>query len=331
MNVIRIDADKPEKDVLHEASRILARGGLVAFPTETVYGLGAHALDPDAVARIFSAKGRPSYNPLIVHIADIAAARALAAEWPDTANHLAEAFWPGPLTLVVPKRPEVPGAVTAGLPTVALRAPAHPIARALLAECRLPLAAPSANPFTALSPTTALHVADGLGDNVDMILDGGPTQLGIESAVVDLSGPSAVLLRPGSITVAQLEAVVGTVKLAPAPIADDARPSPGMSPRHYSPRATLQLFEPSRGDRAAAAAAAGAERRVGALLIQTAIPAVHHPVRMPDSPDAYARELYSALHRLDALGCDMVLVEQVPDGPEWAAIRDRLTRAAHPA
>src|SRR5919202_2722131 len=211
MPTLPVDPEHPEPEPIARAAAVLKQGGLVAFPTETVYGLGANALDAAAVARIFAAKGRPAYNPLITHVADVAGARRLARHWPESAERLAAAFWPGPLTVVVPKRPEVPDAVTAGLDSVAVRVPAHPVALALLREAALPVAAPSANRSTQLSPTTARHVEQALGDRVDLILDGGPTRVGIESTVVDLTGDVPVLLRPGLLAARDLEPVVGAL------------------------------------------------------------------------------------------------------------------------
>ncbi|HEX4470144.1 MAG TPA: L-threonylcarbamoyladenylate synthase, partial [Gemmatimonadaceae bacterium] len=207
MRVIRVDPTSPEVSAIAQAAEILRGGGLVAFPTETVYGLGANALDAGAVERIYSAKGRPSFNPLIVHVPDADGARALASEWPEPASRVAEKFWPGPLTIVLPKRSVVPDNVTAGLDSVALRVPANPVALALLRAARIPLAAPSANRSTELSPTTARHVERSLGDRVDLILDGGQTSVGIESTVLDLRSTRAAILRPGVIGARELEAL----------------------------------------------------------------------------------------------------------------------------
>jgi L-threonylcarbamoyladenylate synthase len=218
-------------------------GGLVAFPTETVYGLGADALDPAAVRRIFEAKGRPAFNPVIVHVADIEHAKRLTRRWPATATRLANHFWPGPLTLVLPKDISVPDIVTAGLDAVGIRVPAHPVALALIRAADIPVAAPSANRFTQLSPTTADHVAQALGDRVDILLDSGPAQVGIESTVVDLTGAVPRLLRPGMLSRAQLEAVVGPLRQDDAePSGDAPRLSPGQVERHYAPRAALELL-----------------------------------------------------------------------------------------
>ena len=337
MPTLRIDPDDPEARegaaALARAADVLRAGGLVAFPTETVYGLGANALDAAAVARIFAAKGRPSFNPVIVHVPDADAARALVLEWPRSAALLAERFWPGPLTLVLPKRAHVPDGVTAGLAQVGVRVPAHPVALALLRAAALPIAAPSANRYTELSPTAAAHVERALGDRVDLVLDGGPTTVGIESTVVDLSGDVPVLLRPGGVSLADLRAVVGDVRVhEPDDDAGDApRPSPGMVERHYAPRARLLPFDASSPGDAAAEARAASRRGepVGALLLAAALDTgVAHPVRMPRDPAAYARALYATLHRLDDLGCTLVLAERVPEGDTWAGVRARLARAA---
>lgn len=330
MQILAVDPEHPSPDVLERAAALLRAGALVAFPTETVYGLGANALDADAVKRIYAAKGRPSYNPLIVHVADTAAAMQVAREWPPRAARLAERFWPGPLTLVLPKRPEVPDAVTGGLDTVAVRVPAHPVALALLRTVGLPIAAPSANPSTRISPTTAQHVAKELGDRVALIIDGGPTTVGIESTVLDVSGDEPVLLRPGIISAAQLAEVVGEV-LAPgsAPGEGAPRRSPGMMARHYAPRARVLLVSPENEPMAHFAVREEHQRGaiVGALL-RTMDLAADHPLHMPDDPAAYAQRLYGALHALDDAGCALIVVERVPDSPAWTAVRDRLERSA---
>lgn len=321
MNIIRVDPDRPSPAALQQATALLRAGALVAFPTETVYGLGANALDPEAVARIFAAKGRPSYNPLIVHVHDAAAAQALARHWPAAADACAAAFWPGPLTLVVPRAPQVPDAVTAGLGTVGLRVPAHPVAQALLRAADLPLAAPSANRSAELSPTLAEHVQKSLGGKVDLILDAGPTPVGIESTVVDLSGSAPVLLRPGSIPQTALKHILGPLLLPDAGgRAGEPRPSPGMLDRHYAPRGELRLFTPC------GVLDVRPDYIVGALLL-TCEAMAQHKVRMPTDPEGYARRLYAELHRLDEAGCDLILVERVPDTPDWAGVRDRLNRA----
>ncbi|HSJ08004.1 MAG TPA: L-threonylcarbamoyladenylate synthase [Longimicrobiales bacterium] len=332
-NTIRVDPTAPDPAAIAEAAEVIRAGGIVAFPTETVYGLGADALNPAAVQRIFDAKGRPSFNPIIVHVPDAAAARAVVADWPEAADRAAAAFWPGPLTLVLRKRPEVPDSVTAGLPTVAVRVPAHPVALALLRAAGVPVAAPSANRFTRISPTTAGHVARGLGDAVDLILDGGATPYGIESTVIDLTTDPATVLRPGVIGVHELEPVLGPITEAPdpeaaAPESEAPRPSPGMTVRHYSPDAELVVYADPETARAAGARAREAGSRIGAVVIRRAPPDADEIVALPTDSQGYARLFYAALHTLDEAGCGLVLVEQVPDTPAWAGVRDRLERAA---
>jgi L-threonylcarbamoyladenylate synthase len=335
MPTVRVDASRPDPDVISRAADLLRRGEMVAFPTETVYGLGAHALDERAVRRIFEAKGRPSYNPVIVHVSGVAEAQRVAAEWPPEAQQLAERFWPGPLTLVLPKRAEVPDAVTAGLPSVAVRVPAHPVAYALLRAAAIPVAAPSANRSSELSPTTARHVEKSLGGRVALILDGGPTTVGIESTVLDLTGAVPVLLRPGLISAGELARVVGPVASpSSVPEGDWARPAPGMLERHYAPRAALLLFDRADlGDgetvmrRLRDEVARGG--RIGALVRgTTAVPLASRVIEMPTTPDAYARRLYAALHELDEAGCTLILAERAPEDEGWAAVTDRLERAS---
>ncbi len=331
MRVVPVSGERPDPAVLAEAAELLRRGELVAFPTETVYGLGANALDAAAVDRLYRAKGRPAWNPLIVHVPDAAAARALAAAWPAAAARLAERWWPGPLTVVLPKQPIVPDNVTAGLPTVALRVPRHPVALALLRAAGVPVAAPSANRSGEVSPTTAAHVARSLGDLVPLVLDAGPTEVGIESTVVDLSGARPRVLRPGGIGRAELEAVLGPLERAPqAPDPDAPRPAPGMLERHYAPRARLFLFPPESAAIVATEASALARQgeTVGALLRQATVPVAGRTVVLPEDPAGYARELYRALHELDDAGCSVIMVEEPPSGPAWEAVRDRLERAA---
>jgi len=287
------------------AAELIRAGRLVAFPTETVYGLGANALDAEAVERIFEAKGRPRSSPLIVHVDSPAMARALALEWPPAAQTLAARYWPGPLTLVVPKRPSIPDNVTAGLPTVGLRMPAHPLALELIRAAGVPIAAPSANRFSELSPTAAGHVPERLAD---FVLDGGPAQVGIESTVLSLAGPP-LLLRPGVIPLPEIEALIGPVAVAEGP-GEGPHAAPGMRLRHYRPRTPLLLMavsdQPPPGR--------GAWLRMGR--------------EMPADPREYASALYAILHRLDAEGWDWIAVERPPDTPEWAGVLDRLRRAA---
>ena len=309
----------PTRADIDHAARLLRAGRLVAFPTETVYGLGANALNPAAVARIYAVKGRPPTSPLIVHVASIRMAQSLVTSWPDSAERLARRFWPGPLTLVLPKQAAIPAIVTANLPTVGLRLPAHPVANALIRAAGIPLAAPSANRFTELSPTTAEHVRKSLGNDVDFILDGGPCQVGIESTVLSLAGPQPVLLRPGGISRRDLESIVGPVETAESP-ADGAHSAPGMHPRHYSPRTKLLLISdgilPGQGQ--------------GIYLQHTRPPHQHvSEVRqMPNFADEYAAALYRQLHEADAGNYDWIAVDLPPAAPEWEAVLDRLRRAA---
>ncbi len=298
----------PDAHLISRAAELIRAGRLVAFPTETVYGLGANALDAEAVRRIFEAKGRPLTSPLIVHVASVAAARELAARWPEEAEKLAGAFWPGPLTLVAPKSSRVPDIVTAGLPSVGLRMPAHPAALALLEAAGVPIAAPSANRFTKLSPTTAAHVREALGNQVDLILDGGACQVGIESTVLSFAGETPKILRPGMVSRTAIESVIGPVDVG------GGAESPGQHPKHYSPRTPL-LLGASPNPEGAPAPAGGRGYRLDFTT-------------MPRDPHAYAEQLYRTLHDLDGLKYDWISVEMPPDTPEWAGVRDRLERAA---
>jgi L-threonylcarbamoyladenylate synthase len=332
MRVLHVDPVHPDAATIADAAAVLRAGGLVAFPTETVYGLGADALSATAVRRIYAAKGRPDFNPLIVHVASVDEARALVTEWPDAAERLAAACWPGPVTLVLSKRPHVPDEVTAGLARVAVRVPAHPVALALLRAAGVPVAAPSANRFTELSPVSAAHVVKSLGNRVDVVLDGGPTTVGIESAVIDCTSEPPVLLRPGALSPAHLAGIVGRPLAAPAPAAseDAPRASPGMVARHYAPRARLVVFDAPEGVRDDAVRLSAGGTIVGALAFAplAGVPA-HQMVVMPREPLAYAARLYDVLHALDDAGCAVVFVERVPETVEWVGVRDRLSRASH--
>jgi L-threonylcarbamoyladenylate synthase len=327
MSIERIDPAAPDPRLIARAAELLRHGGLVAFPTETVYGLGANALDPAAVERIYLAKGRPSYNPLIVHVAEISQVGEVASEWPDAAAALAAAFWPGPLTMVLPKTNRVPDNVSAGLQTVGVRIPRHSVAHALLAAAGVPIAAPSANRSMQVSPTTGMHVFKSLGDAVDLILDAGATSVGIESTVIDLSGSQPVLLRPGTITLPELEAVIGPVMRATAESDESARRSPGMLDKHYSPRAALVLCDAADVADRVKQARAGSQRVV-AMIVAAGVDPAPNIVRMPDDALAYAARLYDTLHTLDDAGYDVIVVERVPNTPAWLGIRDRLDRAA---
>jgi L-threonylcarbamoyladenylate synthase len=308
---------------IDRAASLLRDGCLVAFPTETVYGLGSNALDAEAVARIYAVKGRPATSPLIVHVALIEMVQSLVATWPEIAGRLAQEFWPGPLTLVLEKQPAIPSIVTAGLPTVGLRMPAHPIALALIHAARVPLAAPSANRFTELSPTTAEHVRRSLGSDVDLILDGGPCQVGIESTVLSLAGSQAgsqpTLLRPGGIPRTAIESLIGPIAAVADPAAGP-HPAPGLHPRHYSPRTPLYL----------AAHGKLPDRGQGLYLRHQNPPSRTHITihQMPQLAADYAAVLYGVLHHADAGNYHWIAVDIPPSAPEWEAVHDRLRRAA---
>ncbi|MDQ6758823.1 MAG: L-threonylcarbamoyladenylate synthase [Acidobacteriota bacterium] len=306
-----------DHSLIHEAARLIRAGQLVAFPTETVYGLGANAFDPAAIHRVYVAKERPHTSPLIVHAASLEMALGLVREWPERAEKLARLFWPGPLTLVLSKSDAVPEGVTGGLDTVAIRVPSHPIALELIQAAGVPIAAPSANRFTQLSPTTAEHVRQSLGDRVAMVLDGGPCEVGIESTVLSLVGNNALLLRPGMISQADLEHALGSVQVDMS-IPTGAHPSPGMHAKHYSPITPLVLVQN----------AALPETGKGAYLWIREPARADHAVEMPIDATAYAANLYAVLHQVDVQGWDWIAVERPPSGTVWAGIRDRLERSA---
>ena len=293
---------------IKEAAERIRSGELVAFPTETVYGLGANALDAAAVAKIYALKGRPETSPLIVHVASIEMARTLVRDWPSEAEFLARKYWPGPLTLVLPKAPAIPDIVTAGLDTVGIRVPRHPLALELIREAGVPIAAPSANRFMQLSPTTAEHVRAAFGDAVP-VLDGGACQVGIESTIVSIAEGKITLLRPGMIALKDIEQ-------AAAP--QGAHPAPGMHERHYSPRTPLYLV--SGPDELPPG--------LGFYVWREKTARLQPHIHMPADPEAYAAQIYSVLHELDREGWPWIAVEAPPDTPEWAAVLDRLRRAA---
>jgi L-threonylcarbamoyladenylate synthase len=301
--------------VIARAVQILRSGGLVAFPTETVYGLGADATNAAAIRRVFEVKGRPSTNPLIVHVADESVARRYARAWPASATKLVAEFWPGPLTLVLPKHPSIVAEVTAGLDTVGLRSPDHPLALELLRAFDGPLAGPSANRSSHVSPTTAQHVREEFPDNeIDLVLDGGPCEVGIESTVLDLSSDGPRILRPGAVTRGQIERVIGcveaSVRTLPAEAGRPAR-SPGHHERHYAPRTPAFRIEPSQlGD---------INNLNDAALIDLTL-----------DPESYARHFYARLRMLDRQQLRAIYIVMPPDAPPWAAVRDRITRATRP-
>ncbi|HUY04334.1 MAG TPA: L-threonylcarbamoyladenylate synthase [Rhodocyclaceae bacterium] len=311
------------------AAALLRAGELVAFPTETVYGLGADAANPEAVAKIFAAKGRPADHPLIVHIAGAEQLDAWAREVPAAAYKLARAFWPGPLTLILKRSELVPDAVTGGQDTVGLRVPDHPLALALLAEFGGGIAAPSANRFGRISPTTAAHVRAELGDTVQLVLDGGPCAVGIESTIVDLSRGAPVVLRPGAISADDILRVLGSAA-ADSPAMESERPRvSGSLAAHYAPSSSLRLIDGAALD--AAAREAQAQGRRVAVLSRRPQPFAAAELiwrTAPEDARGYARELYAALRQLDAATPDLILVEAPPQEPAWRAVADRLARAA---
>jgi L-threonylcarbamoyladenylate synthase len=322
-----LSADRPESVRL--AAEIIRAGGLVAFPTETVYGLGCDALNPDAVAKVFEAKQRPTFDPLIVHLTDQSMVETVAKVIPPLAYRLMDAFWPGPLTLIVPKQPSVHDLVTAGLPTAAVRMPDHPVAQALIREARTPIAAPSANPFGYVSPTTAQHVRDGLGDRVELILDGGPCRVGVESTIVSLTGDRPTLLRPGSLTLEAIQMVIGPVDRAA--LSNETVHAPGQSPRHYATRTPVTILSapgawPVFRDR----------ERVGLLAMSEPcdlagqFQAVEVLSPSGDLREA-ARHLFAALRKLDDLGLDRIYAEPCVEIGLGLAIMDRLSRCATPS
>ena len=301
---------------VRRAAQILKRGGLVAFPTETVYGLGADAANEKAVARLYAVKGRPADHPVIVHFASAEQAFGWAREVPEAARQLAARFWPGPLTLILKRSKLAQDFVTGGQDTVGLRVPSHPIAHELLSLFGSGVAAPSANRFGLVSPTTPAHVREDLGDEVDLVLEGGPSEVGIESTIVDLSGPGAVLLRPGGISEEQLGMTLRT------PTADSPRHSGGLE-RHYAPRTPARLVPTHALDKVISSTA----NRIAVLAFSRPDERVDYWLRMPRDPAAYAQRLYAALRELDAAGCEAILVEAPPQAAEWAAVLDRLRRA----
>jgi L-threonylcarbamoyladenylate synthase len=335
---LAIDPERPDEALLAEAGALLRRGGLVAFPTETVYGLGANALDEAAVARIFAAKERAASDPVIVHLADPAAIDRVAAAVPAPARALAGRFWPGPLTLVLPKQPAIPANVTAGRPTVGVRVPRHPVALGLIRAAGVPVAAPSANRFTRASATLAEHVLDDLEGRVDLILDAGPAPIGIESTVVAVDEAGVRLLRPGAITAEEIAAVVSPLGVTLRIGAVDPSEAPGLLKRHYAPRARLTVYHgsPERAVAAAlahAAAEMAAGKRVGALLADEDAPELPPGLivaRLGSRGDAraIARQLFAALRRLDAAGVETIVAPTFGERGLGAAILDRLTRAA---
>jgi L-threonylcarbamoyladenylate synthase len=339
MNAEILAAETPElfEKAVNRAAQLLRAGQVVALPTETVYGLAANAWDAAAVRRIFEVKGRPPENPIIVHVASLEMAQRCAAHWPPLAEKLAAAFWPGPLTLVLPRAAQIPSIVTAGGTTVGVRWPSHPLMQAVIRACGFPLAAPSANPSNELSPTNAEHVRKSLGERIPLIIDGGQAQVGIESSVLDLVSFPPRLLRPGMIPPAALLAVLGRAGLTMSETKTGTASillSPGLLPKHYAPKAKLVLWRWQN------------EAELERLVLDSGVPPLkihivahsHIPAGkkfggvsvIPHDAVAYARAIYAELHECDESNPDLIVVEALPAGEEWRAIADRLTRAAYP-
>jgi L-threonylcarbamoyladenylate synthase len=313
------------------AAELLRAGQVVALPTETVYGLAANALNPEAVERIFQIKGRPAHNPIIVHVASLAMAQQCVAHWPPVAGKLATAFWPGPLTLVLPRARAIPEIVTAGGATVGVRWPSHPFIQAVVRECGFPLAAPSANLSNRISPTQAAHVRSSLGGRIPLIVDGGPAHVGIESTVLDVSVSPARLLRPGIIHETSLLAVLGELDSGQTPKEGPLK-SPGQLPRHYAPSARLAVLhwssEVELEEQSSRFQVPASKIHV---IAHTCIPSARRFGRVsviPHDAEAFARALYAELHLCDEAGAKLILVEGLPETNEWRAVSDRLNRAA---
>jgi L-threonylcarbamoyladenylate synthase len=319
------------------ATELLRAGEVVALPTETVYGLAANALDEKAVAKIFRIKDRPANNPIIVHIASVEMAKRCVTAWPNPAGKLARAFWPGPLTLVLPCAKEIPGMVTAGGKTVGVRWPGHPFIQAVIRECGFPLAAPSANLSGRVSPTNAEHVRKQLGDKISLIVDGGQSQIGIESTVLDLTVSPPQVLRPGMIHAESLLAALGNCGLRMADCGGEAKPdpvlrSPGLLKKHYSPKARLLILNWCNDtDLCSQLSTLNPQLADCHVIAHTHIPSAEHFARVsviPHDAEAFARAIYAELHHCDAAGAELIVVETPPELPEWSGIADRLRRAS---
>ena len=317
------------------AAELLRAGEVVALPTETVYGLAANALDEKAVAKIFQIKGRPANNPIIVHIAGVEMAKYCVKAWPNPAEKLARAFWPGPLTLVLPRAKEIPGIVTAGGTTVGVRWPGHPLIQAVIRECGFPLAAPSANLSSRVSPTNARHVRQQLGGKICLIVDGGRSQVGIESTVLDLTVSPPRVLRPGMIHAESLAAVMGEVRSQKPEVrskSSKALPSPGLLKKHYAPKAKLLVLNWCN-DADLKSQITNRKSQIASchVIAHTHIPSGENFARVsfiPHDAEAFARAIYAELHRCDEAGAKLIVVEAPPELPEWSGIADRLRRAA---
>ena len=328
--ILTIDSPQLFEAAVERATELLRAGEVVGLPTETVYGLAANALDPAAVARIFELKGRPVHNPIIAHVAGLEMARRCASAWPELAERLARAFWPGPLTIVVPRSAEVPPILTAGGSTVGIRWPNHPFIQAVIRRCNFPLAAPSANLSNRLSPTNARHVFKDLGQKIALIVDGGQSQVGIESTVIDVSVLPARILRPGMIHEGSLLAVTGELGAESESRAKTLK-SPGMLQKHYAPRAGLKLMAWSdERDLEAKVKKFEIATQKTHIIAHTHIPSIDRfggVSVIPHDPEAFARAIYAQLHACDDAGAELIIIESLPETDEWRALRDRLSRA----
>jgi len=320
------------RKAVRRAAELLRAGEVVALPTETVYGLAANALDENAVAKIFQIKGRPANNPIIVHVAGNDMAQRCAGNWPELADNLSKAFWPGPLTLVLPRSERIPDNVTAGGATVGIRWPSHPFIQAVIRECDFPLAAPSANLSNRISPTNAEHVRAQLADQISLIVDGGQSQIGIESTVLDLTVSPPRILRPGMIHAEALEAVIGNIQHSTFNAQQTKLKSPGMLQKHYSPKAKLLVLSwHDDDDLQTQIRNLKFEMCNCSVIAHTKIPAGFDAANvnvMPHDAEAFARAFYATLHRCDEAGAALIIVEAPPETPEWSGIADRLRRAA---
>ena len=329
--VISIETPAAFAEAVGKSEDWLRKGAIVAVPTETVYGLAANAFDELAVEEIYRVKGRPAHNPIIVHVCSLKMARACVSEWPSAAALLAQTFWPGPLTIVLPKSAGIPSVVTAGGDTVGIRWPAHPFMQALIQACQFPVAAPSANPANQISPTQAEHVLDYLKGKIPLIVDAGPATIGIESSVVEVTGSGWRILRPGMISEEQIRETLETEPLAAEPVVKIQK-SPGQLPRHYAPRARLHVIDWKNEEEFEEKAKSFAVPREAIhLLCHEKIPRRSDFGRVaviPNDPEAYARALYAELHSSDAAGAKVILVEALPEGGAWDGVRDRLKRAS---
>jgi L-threonylcarbamoyladenylate synthase len=331
MEVLSTDTPASFTTAVRRAVELLKAGEVVALPTETVYGLAANALDSRAVSRVFEIKGRPRQNPIIVHVAGIEMARSCVAQWPASAHQLARAFWPGPLTLVLPHSKVIPGVVTAGGPTVGIRWPSHPFMQAVISACGFPLAAPSANLANRVSPTTAAHVVKQLDKRIPLVVDGGASHVGIESTVLDLSVEPPHLLRPGMVHSETLAAVIGPVSVGSGSKTELLK-SPGLFPKHYAPRAKLALWSwKNERELKQQALNSGVSPSRIHIIAHTHIPSDPELGRIsviPHDAEAFARAIYAELHACDDAGAELIVVEALPKTDEWRAIADRLNRAA---